>query len=89
MKLALKADHYRDRELFFRLTGSLPDKKGTSINILNQPVAAAGAGGGNGDRPGAWLETADDFVIEMSRQLESAPPCAFPARDSEDPNGTS
>jgi len=65
VKLALKADHYRDRELFFRLTGSLPDKKGTSINILNQPVAAAGAGGGNGDHPGAWLETADEFVIEI------------------------
>jgi hypothetical protein len=89
VKLALKADHYRDRELFFRLTGSLPDKKGASINILNQPVAAVGAGGGKGDRPGAWLETMDEFVIETSRLLDSAPPCVFPVREEEDPNGTS
>jgi hypothetical protein len=62
VKLALKAEHYRDRELFFRLTGSLPDKKGASINIFNNPTAqAAGAGC---DRQacrwgGHWL--AEDF----------------------------
>jgi hypothetical protein len=89
VKLALKADHYRDRELFFRLTGSLPDKKGASINILGQPMAAAGTGSGNGDRPGARLETMDEFVIETSRLLDSAPPLALPAREGEDPNGTS
>jgi hypothetical protein len=89
VKLARKADHYLDRELFFRLTGSLPDKKGASINILNQPVAAAGAGGGKGDRPGAWLERMDEFVIEASRLMDSAPPLALPVREGEDPNGTS
>jgi hypothetical protein len=89
VKLALKADHYRDRELFFGLTGSLPDKKGASINIFNNPTAQAATGKlADGEATG-WLKTFDEEIIEMSRQLDSAPPCGVPAREGEDPNGTS
>ena len=50
---AREEDNYRDRELFFRLTGSLPDKNGVAINIINQPVAATGAlANGRGGRGG-------------------------------------
>ena len=66
MKLALKADHYRDRELFFRLTGSLPDKKGASINIFNNPTAQAATGKlADGEATG-WLKTFDEEIIEMT-----------------------
>jgi hypothetical protein len=44
---ARKPNHFRDRELFFRLTGSLPDKGGTSISNVNT-VSAAGAPAANG-----------------------------------------
>lgn len=73
-KLAKKAENHRDRELFFRLTGSLPDKKGTSISIFNNPTAAGevklqdlGAGRGK-------LKSFDEEIIEMDRDLETGPP---------------
>jgi hypothetical protein len=69
-KLALEADHHRDRELFFRLTGSLPDKKGTSINIINNPMAQASVKLASEEPK---LKSFDEDIIEMSRQLEGAP----------------
>lgn len=60
----------KDRELFFRLSGSLPDKKGASIvinanpqfaNVSNSPSPA----GANGFRP------MDQRVIEMGKLLDS------------------
>jgi hypothetical protein len=73
--LAQDPEHYHDRELFFRLTGSLPDKKGASINIFNTPTAAAGQiklpdlGQGR-----ARLKSFDEEIIDMSRQLDSEGP---------------
>lgn len=69
ISLAKKEDNFRDRELFFRMSGSLPDRKGASINIFNQaagqpPVAPELS------RPLARLGSFDDEVIEMSRDLE-------------------
>jgi hypothetical protein len=69
-KLAKKPDHHRDRELFFRLTGSLPDRHGQSINIFNQagvqetklPDLAQGR---------ARLKAFDEEVIEMSKTLDA------------------
>lgn len=71
-KLAKKPQHQRDRELFFRLTGSLPDRHGQSINIFNQagvqqvkpPDLAQGR---------ARLKAFDDEVIEMSKTLDAPP----------------
>lgn len=69
IKYAKQEDHYHDRELFLRATGSLPDKKGASINIFNQ---AAGVAAAMPDlsQPRAKLRSFDEEVIEMSRDLE-------------------
>jgi len=61
------ADCDRDRELFFRITGSLPDKKGTSIVINNAPQTAnihQSPAGANGFKP------MDQRVIEMGKLLD-------------------
>lgn len=72
------ADCNRDRELFFRLTGGLPDKKGASIVIntnvasntsLTQPPSSAGANG---------FRTMDQRVIEMGKLLDSPDEEAVP-----------
>jgi hypothetical protein len=62
-------NHASDRELFFRLTGGLPDKKGASIVIHNNPQTAninnpPSAAGANGFRP------MDQRVIEMGKLLD-------------------
>lgn len=62
------AKNFKDRELFFRLTGSLPDKKGASINIINNPTAQAGSVKLDGEIGG--LKSMDEEVIEMTRQLD-------------------
>jgi hypothetical protein len=69
----------RDRELFFRLTGSLPDKKGASINIINNPTAQAGAIKLNG-HAAAQLKSMDDEIIEMSR-LDAPDDAPFLVKD--------
>ena len=66
------ADCGRDRELFFRVTGSLPDKKGTSVVINNNPQTAninnpPPTAGANGFRQ------MDQRVIEMGKLLDAAP----------------
>ena len=70
-QLAKKAGHQRDRELFFRLTGSLPDKKGSSINIFNQNAAVQNPKLPELNQPRTRFKGFDDEVIEMSRQLEA------------------
>jgi hypothetical protein len=82
IKFARSEENYRDRELFFRLTGSLPDRKGASINIFN-----AAAGQVNETLPEirqgpSRLRTFDDEVIDMSRDLENDPP--FLVKDDPD-----
>jgi hypothetical protein len=58
----------KDRELFFRLTGGLPDRKGASIVVNNNPQTA---NFGNGPSPGAGnYKTMDQRVIEMGKILE-------------------
>ena len=61
-------DNNKDRELFFRLTGTLPDKKGASIVINNSPQNAnvnlpANASGG-------MFKSMDQSVVEMSKLLD-------------------
>jgi hypothetical protein len=71
-RLAKKPDNYRDRELFFRLTGSLPDKKGASINIFNAPQAHSGEVSLPDLAQGRTrLKSFDEEIIEMSRDLET------------------
>lgn len=67
IKFAKKPDHYRDRELFLRATGSLPDKKGASINIFNQASGIAAAP--DLSAPRSKLRSFDDEIIEMDRDL--------------------
>ena len=69
IKFAKKEENFRDRELFFRMAGSLPDRKGTSINIFNQ---AAGQVNDMPDVVGrSKLRSFDEEVIDMSRDLET------------------
>lgn len=73
IKFAQREENYHDRELYFRMVGALPDRKGTSINIYN--AAAGHVGGDNTKIPElgqgrARLRTFDEEVIEMSRDLE-------------------
>jgi hypothetical protein len=68
-KLAKLPENFRDREMILRYAGLLPDKKGTSINIVNNPMAAQEVK--LPDLAGhARLRSFDEEVIEMSRDLE-------------------
>jgi hypothetical protein len=80
VKLAKESEHFKDRELFFRLTGSLPDKGGTSINIVNQTMAATGAPAANGKVFSGTLKSFDEEIIEMSQLLDGA----FQVKNGED-----
>jgi hypothetical protein len=67
-ELAQEPDGIKDRELFFRLTGSLPDKKGTSINIFAGQSPSEGKSPLN-VTPRSKLKSFDEEVIDMDRQL--------------------
>ena len=83
IRFAKKEENFRDRELFFRMAGSLPDRKGTSINIFNQ---AAGQMGDMPDVVGrSKLRSFDEEVIEMSRDLETPDSPPFLVRQSDVP----
>ena len=69
IKWAKKECNGRDRELYFRLAGSLPDRKGTSINIFNQAAGVA-AQPPELAQP-AKMRSFDDEIIEMDRDLET------------------
>ena len=71
IRLAKKEENFRDRELFFRMAGSLPDRKGTSINIFNQAAGQVAEAPVVGR---AKLKSFDEEVIEMSRDLEMPDP---------------
>ena len=68
IKFAKKEGNFKDREMFFRMTGSLPDRKGQSINIFTQAAGVA-AEPAMLER-GGKLKTFDSEVIEMERDLE-------------------
>lgn len=74
-KAAEKTAGYKDRELFFRVTGNLPDKKGTSVVINNSPqTLVTGGAVGPGQLPGRQnhgLPSMDEEAIDMSRLLEA------------------
>lgn len=82
IKFARKEENYRDRELYFRMMGSLPDRKGASINIFNAAAGQVSEALPEIRQGPARLRTFDDEVIEMSRDLESDPP--FLVRDEGD-----
>lgn len=77
IRLAKKEENYRDRELYFRMAGSLPDRKGASINIFNQ---AAGGAPALPDLTQSKLRSFDEEIIEMSRDLE-VPNAPFVVKD--------
>lgn len=74
IKFAKKEENFRDRELFFRMAGSLPDRKGTSINIFNQAAGQLGDAALPDLVGRAKLRSFDEEVIEMSRDLETPDP---------------
>ena len=86
IKFAKKEENYRDRELYFRMMGSLPDRKGASINIFNAAAGQVAEGAVLPDlAPGrARLKSFDDEIIEMSRDLESSDPPFLVKEDAED-----
>lgn len=69
IRFAKKEENYHDRELFFRMMGSLPDRKGASINIFN--AAAGNTEVKLPDLGRGKLRTFDEEIIEMSRDLET------------------
>lgn len=83
IRLAKKADNFRDRELYFRMMGSLPDRKGASINIFNQAAGEAPALPELAQP--ARLRSFDEEVIEMSRDLET-PDAPFVVRSNVSPD---
>ena len=70
-KLAKKPDHYRDRELYFRLTGSLPDRQGQSINIFNSAGASNGIKLPDAREGRERLRAFDEETIEMGKTLDA------------------
>lgn len=72
-KAAAKAAGYKDRELFFRVTGNLPDKKGTSVIINNSPQTLVTGGPLPVGRQPGGLPSMDEEAVDMSRLLEAAP----------------
>lgn len=70
-KMAKRPAHTRDRELFFRLTGSLPDRQGQSINIFNSAGASGGIKLPDAAQGRERLKAFDDEVIEMERTLNA------------------
>jgi hypothetical protein len=69
VKHAQKAGNFKDRELFMRTTGSLPDKKGAAVHVtFNNPNSI---GEGMSRASGSGLLSMDDEVVEMTKQLEA------------------
>ena len=68
---ATKAKEYDDRELFFRVTGALPDKKGTSVVIQNNPQTLV-AGAALPQFPKGDLLDMDEEIIELGRDFSPA-----------------
>lgn len=89
VKLADKAANHKDRELFFRLSGSLPDRKGNSvmpsvnINLGNAPMPNLPTFSGE-------LESFDEESVNLARRLspgaviEAAAPVPEPETEEED-----
>ena len=69
IRFAKREENFKDRELYFRMMGSLPDRKGSSINIYNQAAGAIEAPSLDAGR--SKLRTFDEEIIEMSRDLET------------------
>ena len=85
-RLAMKADHFKDREMFFAITGSLPHKKGASITIFNNPSASSHEVKLDMQiRP--KLKSFDEAVIDMSRELEPAGPPFLVDEEKSDEQG--
>jgi hypothetical protein len=83
--LAQTAEGYKDRELFFRLTGSLPDKKGTSINIFSGQNPSEGKSPLD-VTPRSKLKSFDEEVIDMDRQLGAPAGAPFLVQDVSSPD---
>lgn len=99
VKNAKSPDGYKDRELFLRTSGSLPDKGGqpVRVTVVNNALLGAGADPGPGGtrmvRVGNevnGLAAFDDEVIDITRQLETGQipkaPANAPASANESAN---
>ncbi|HYT09018.1 MAG TPA: hypothetical protein VEL77_15340 [Rugosimonospora sp.] len=90
VKLAHKEANFKDRELFFRLSGSLPDRKGNSvmpsvnINLGSTPMPNLPTFSGE-------LESFDEESVSLARRLSPAAAievaaAPVPEPETEEPN---
>lgn len=79
IRLARKEKNYHDRELYFRMSGSLPDRKGASINIFTQAVGQSAEVPLPSVVGKAKLKSFDAEVIDMDRDLADPPFLVRPA----------
>lgn len=80
IQFAKKEENGLDRERYFRMTGSLPDRKGSSINIYAQATGQIAEVPLPSVAGKARLKTFDAEVIDMDRELAD-PPFLVKARD--------
>jgi hypothetical protein len=84
IKFARKEENFRDRELYLRATGSLPDRKGSSINIYNQAAGQVAEVSLPSVAGKAKLKSFDAEVIDMDRDLADPPFLVRPADVSQE-----
>ena len=83
IKFARKEENFKHLELFFRMAGSIPDRKGTSINIFNQAAGQVAEVPLPSVVGKAKLKSFDAEVIDMDRDLADPP---FLVRKEDDAN---
>ena len=81
IRFAKKEENYKDREMCFRMMGSLPDKKGTAINIFNaatgQTIEASDLVSGH------RLKSFDQEIIDIDRDVETEETVPFLVKEDE------
>ena len=84
IRFARKEENYKDRELFFSMSGSLPNKKGTSINIFNaatgQTIEAPDLVSGH------RLKSFDQEIIDIDRDVETEASAPFLVKEDDVPS---
>lgn len=74
IRLARKEENFRDRELYFRMAGSLPDRKGASINIYNQATGQVAEVPLPSVVGKAKLKRFDEEIVDIDRDLQTPDP---------------
>lgn len=87
IRLAKRPENFKDRELCFRMMGSLPDKKGTSINIFNTAAAQAAEASLPDLASGRQrLKSFDQEIIDIDRDVETEATVPFLVKEEDVPS---